>query len=122
LPTIKQECNSPISHHKWEVSILVIKEIQEAEIKFIEDLIIRIENDEKILKDPGYICEKVIEMFGDPYNYPCWNCSRPKMGRVMIRCSNVRFGARVGKKYSELFNMTGLEILEQTKKEAIEWK
>lgn len=93
-----------------------IKIINKEELKIIEDFINKVKRNERIRK-PRYVCEKVIELTGNPYDYPCWNCSRRKCNRLMQRCSHARFGARIGNKYSPLFEMTGLEILEKIKGE-----
>lgn len=48
----------------------------------------------------------------------CWHCSRQQENyRIGVRCSWAKFGARVGNKYSLLFGMTGLEVLEKVKEE-----
>jgi len=110
-----------------------MKIINKEELRLIEDFINRIKKGER-LRNPKYVCEKVIELAGDPYNYPCWNCSRWKTKGLMQRCSWVKFAVKMAIEYkgqrtmmpnkdgwlfSPLFEMTGLELLQEMKKEIL---
>ena len=93
-----------------------LSEIYQAELDRINELIDIIKKNGKEFH-PKYICYIILEMTRNPYGFLCWHCSRQKNYRVGVRCSWARFGAKVGNKYSPIFGMTGLEILEKVKEE-----
>jgi len=92
------------------------KVILEAELKIINDYIARLKKKEIIYKS-NYVCDTILELLGNPYNYLCWHCNRWVRFGLIQRCSWVRLGGTLGNRFSPLFGMTGLELLEEMKKE-----
>ena len=94
-----------------------LSKIYRAELNEINKLIDLVKKNDKEFY-PKYICDVILDMTGNPYDFLCWHCSRQRENyRIGVRCSWAKFGAKIGKKYSSLFGMTGLEILKKVKEE-----
>lgn len=94
-----------------------LSKVYQTELDKINELIELVKKNGKEIY-PSYVCDVILESTEDPYDFLCWYCSRQQEDyRIGVRCSWAKFGAKIGNKYSPLFGMTGLEILEKVKEE-----
>lgn len=97
--------------------IMDLHKIYQAELSKISKLVELVKKDGKVL-NPRYVCDLILAMTGNPYDFMCWHCSRQEKNyRIGVCCSWVKLGAKIGNGYSPLFGMTGLQLLEKMRDE-----